>query len=80
MVQVPVEDSAATAAAVFLGGSVLVPIAEVGSLAAVYCLECRGPQSHAYTRREFVTRFRKHFEDQGRLDALLKEEREKEHS
>ncbi len=44
---------------------------EVGSLAAVYCLECRGPQSHEYTRREFVARFRKHFQDEGRLDALL---------
>jgi adenosine kinase len=44
---------------------------EVGSLAAVYCLECRGPQSHAYTRQEFVARFRKHFDDGGRLDGLL---------
>ena len=45
---------------------------EVGSLAAVYCLECRGPQSHQYTRREFVERFRKHFDDKGKLDALLR--------
>ena len=45
---------------------------EVGALAAVYCLECRGPQSHKFTRREFVERFRKHFDDQGRLDDLLK--------
>lgn len=44
---------------------------EVGSLAAVYCLECRGPQSHEYTRPEFVERFRKHFDDKGKLDALL---------
>jgi adenosine kinase len=44
---------------------------EVGSLAAVYCLECRGPQSHSYTRKEFVERFRQHFNDQGRLDSLL---------
>lgn len=46
---------------------------EVGALAAVYCLECRGPQSHAYTRQEFVTRFRKHFDDEGRLNDLLKD-------
>jgi adenosine kinase len=45
---------------------------EIGSLAAVYCLEQRGPQSHAYTRKEFVTRFRKHFDDGGKLDVFLK--------
>ncbi|MEW6239379.1 MAG: carbohydrate kinase family protein [Chloroflexota bacterium] len=44
---------------------------EIGSLAAVYCLENVGPQSHAYTRREFVERFRRHFEDGGKLDVLL---------
>lgn len=46
---------------------------EIGSLAAVYCLEQRGPQSHAYTRQEFVKRFRKHFNDGGKLDELIKE-------
>ena len=45
---------------------------EIGSLAAVYCLEQRGPQSHSYTRKEFVERFRKHFDDKGKLDGLLK--------
>ena len=45
---------------------------EIGSLAAVYCLEQRGPQSHTYTRKEFVERFRKHFDDGGKLDELLK--------
>jgi adenosine kinase len=44
---------------------------EVGSLAAVYCLEQRGPQSHSYSRHEFVERFRTHFNDQGELDCLL---------
>ena len=44
---------------------------EIGSLAAVYCLEQRGPQSHAYTRQEFVTRFRKYFDDGGKLDDLI---------
>jgi len=44
---------------------------EVGALAAVYCLESRGPQSHTFTRAEFVERFRRHFEDGGRLDELL---------
>ena len=45
---------------------------EIGSLAAVYCLEQRGPQSHTYTRKEFVERFRKHFDEGGKLDELLK--------
>jgi len=44
---------------------------EIGSLAAVYCLEQKGPQSHGYTRKEFVERFRKHFDDDGKLDGLL---------
>jgi adenosine kinase len=45
---------------------------EIGSLAAVYCLEQRGPQSHTYTRKEFVNRFRKHFDDKSKMDVLLK--------
>jgi len=45
---------------------------EIGSLAAVYCLEQRGPQSHFYTREEFVKRFRRHFDDGKKLDVLLK--------
>ena len=45
---------------------------EIGSLAAVYCLEQRGPQSHSYSRQEFVQRFRKHFDDGGKLDEILK--------
>jgi adenosine kinase len=45
---------------------------EIGSLAAVYCLEQRGPQSHSYTCQEFVKRFRRHFDDDGKLDVFLK--------
>ena len=44
---------------------------EIGSLAAVYCLEQRGPQAHHYTRQEFVQRFRDHFDDAGKLNQLL---------
>jgi len=44
--------------------------AQIGSLAATYCLEQKGPQSHAYTRAEFVARFRQHFDDKGALDNL----------
>jgi adenosine kinase len=45
---------------------------QVGSLAAVYVLEQNGTQNHHYSRQEFVKRFRKHYDDGGKLDALLK--------
>ena len=44
---------------------------EMGALAAAYCLEADGPQSQHFTRNEFIQRFRKHFDDQGKLDILL---------
>lgn len=44
---------------------------QVGSLAAVYCLEKQGTQNHEYTPAEFVARFREHFDDGGKLDQLL---------
>ncbi|HKY54994.1 MAG TPA: carbohydrate kinase family protein [Anaerolineales bacterium] len=44
---------------------------EIGSLAAVYCLEQKGPQKHSYTRAGFIERFRRHFDDGGKLDCLL---------
>lgn len=43
----------------------------MGALAATYTLEYFGPQSHYYTRVEFVARFREHFNDEGTLDAML---------
>ena len=43
----------------------------VGALAATFALEHRGTQSHRYTRREFVERYRKNFDDEGLLDQLL---------
>ncbi len=43
----------------------------MGALAATYVLEHNGPQSHKYTRAEFVARYRQHFDDQGALDGLL---------
>jgi len=45
---------------------------KVGALAACYCLETDGPQSHSYTAEEFVSRFRQHDNDQGKLDIFLK--------
>jgi adenosine kinase len=44
---------------------------QIGSLAATYCLEQKGPQNHAFTRLAFVKRFRKHFDDRGILDAII---------
>lgn len=42
----------------------------MGSLAATYCLEQRGPQGHSYTPKEFVRRYREYFSDEGKLDQL----------
>ena len=47
----------------------------MGALAATYCLEQHGPQGHSYTPAEFIARYRRHFDDQGKLDVLLGEER-----
>jgi adenosine kinase len=44
---------------------------EIGSLAAVYCLEHKGPQNHVYSRSDFVARFRRYFDDGGKLDEIL---------
>ncbi len=45
---------------------------QVGALCAAYVLEQVGTQSHRFTPAEFVARFRTVFDDQGRLDALLR--------
>lgn len=44
---------------------------KLGSLAATYCLETRGPQEHSYTPSEFVARYRQYFDDLGALDVLI---------
>jgi len=44
--------------------------AQMGAVAATYCIEQNGTQNHHYTREEFVMRFREHFDDKGKLDAL----------
>jgi adenosine kinase len=43
----------------------------IGALASTYCLEQEGPQGHTFTPQEFITRFRQHFDDGGRLDQIL---------
>jgi adenosine kinase len=45
--------------------------AEMGAVAAAFCLEQDGPQGHSFTPTELVARFREHFDDQGKLDALI---------
>ncbi len=44
---------------------------QMGVLAATYCIENRGTQGHRFSLQEFVTRFRRHFNDEGELDRLL---------
>jgi adenosine kinase len=44
---------------------------EMGSLAAAYCLETDGPQSHSYRKEEYLRRFRENFDDQGKLNVLI---------
>ncbi len=55
----------------YLKGFDLVLCAQMGSLAATYCLEEIGTQTHCYLMKDFVTRFRTEFDDGGALDALL---------
>ena len=45
--------------------------AQMGTLAATYCLEQEGTQGHTYTLEEFIKRFRQIFDDRGQLDRLL---------
>ena len=44
---------------------------QMGALAATYVLEQKGTQNHVYTREEFVSRFRRHFDDGGKLGVFL---------
>ena len=44
---------------------------KMGALAATFCLEKKGTQNHTFSIDEFVSRFRKHFDDDGLLDELI---------
>jgi len=44
---------------------------QMGAVAAAFCLEQEGPQGHSFSPGEFVSRFRQHFDDHRKLDALL---------
>lgn len=50
-----------------------VTCGQMGALAAAYCLEQKGPQSHVFTREEFVQRYRQNFDDHGALSVLLED-------
>jgi adenosine kinase len=54
----------------YLSGLSLETCAQMGALAATYCLEQHGPQGHSFTLAEFTSRFRIHFDDHGQLDKL----------
>jgi adenosine kinase len=55
----------------FIHGLDFTTCAQMGVLAATYCLENRGPQGQSYDLAEFVRRFRANFDDKGKLDQLL---------
>lgn len=44
---------------------------QMGTVAAAFCLGYNGTQKHHFTVTEFVTEFRKCFDDHGQLDAIL---------
>jgi adenosine kinase len=48
----------------FAHGLDFTTCAQMGALAATYCLEQRGPQGHQYSVAEFVARFRENFNKQ----------------
>ncbi len=43
----------------------------MGALAATYVLEQMGTINHSYTKEQFISRYRRHFDDAGALDQLL---------
>lgn len=50
----------------------LLTCGRMGTLAATYCLEQRGPQGHYYRIEDFIQRFRENFEDNGALNELVR--------
>ena len=55
----------------YIHGLDLILCAQMGSLAATYCLEEMGTQSQCYLIKDFVSRFRTEFDDQGALDVFI---------
>jgi adenosine kinase len=46
--------------------------AEIGAVAAVFCIESEGPQAHSFNWPTFLHRFRQNFDDEGMLDSIQK--------
>lgn len=44
--------------------------AEMGAVAATFCIEAQGPQAHHFGWDAFLNRYREHFDDEGLLDNL----------
>lgn len=55
----------------YVNGYDLLLCAQMGALAATYCLEEVGTQTQCYRMNDFVTRFRTVFDDKGALDTML---------
>jgi adenosine kinase len=55
----------------YLRGFDLLLCAKMGALAATYCLEAEGTQTHRYSIEDFISRFRTYFDDNGVLDRLI---------
>ena len=55
----------------YVNGFDLILCAQMGALAATYCLEEKGPQTQCYMMNDFIERFRTQFDDKGVLDKLL---------
>jgi len=51
----------------------LLLCAQMGALAATFCLEEKGTQNHCYQMDAFIKRFRTQFDDKGALNAFLEE-------
>ena len=48
----------------------LLRCTEMGVMAATFCIETDGPQSHTFTLDGFIERYRQNFDDSGELDRL----------
>lgn len=48
----------------------LLRCTEMGVMAATFCIEADGPQSHSFTLDGFIERYRQNFADSGELDRL----------
>jgi adenosine kinase len=55
----------------FVHGLSLERCAQMGTVAATFCLEAKGTQGHDYDLPAFVRRFRRHYNDRHELDQLV---------